>query len=118
MRNRADKKLRTDRRTDGLTDRQTDSYIPPKQSFGGIINTECVGVYRLINEDLHEIKFNALPNNSDFIYHGENGEDADNQVFLLLLNRSGTNRFWPIRLSVRPFVRLFVRINLHIDHIF
>ena len=42
MRNRADKKLqtdrRTDRRTDGRTDRQADSYIPPKQSFGGYKN--------------------------------------------------------------------------------
>ena len=37
MRNRADKKLQTDRPTDGRTDRQADSYIPPKQSFGGIV---------------------------------------------------------------------------------
>ena len=36
MRNRADKKLQTDRRTDG----QDDSYIPPNRVLGGII-TEC-----------------------------------------------------------------------------
>ena len=38
MRNRADKKLRTD----GRTDRQADSYIPPKQSFGGYKNKLCL----------------------------------------------------------------------------
>ena len=36
MRNRADKKLQTDRRTDG----QADSYISPNRVLGGII-TEC-----------------------------------------------------------------------------
>ena len=35
MRNRADKKLQTDRRTDGWTDRQADSYIPP-EFWGGV----------------------------------------------------------------------------------
>ena len=33
MRNRADKKLQTD----GWTDRQADSYIPPQTVLGGII---------------------------------------------------------------------------------
>ena len=37
MRNRAAKKLQTDRRTDRPTDRQADSYIPPpNRVFGGI----------------------------------------------------------------------------------
>ena len=35
MRNREDKKLQTDKPTDGWTDRQANSYVPPKQSFGG-----------------------------------------------------------------------------------
>ena len=34
MRNRADKKLQIDRQTDRPTNRQADSYILPKQSFG------------------------------------------------------------------------------------
>ena len=40
MRNRADQKLQTDRRTDGptdrLTDRQANSYIPPQTEFWGV----------------------------------------------------------------------------------
>ena len=36
MRNRADKKLQTDRRTDG----QADSYIPPNRVLGGIIKLQ------------------------------------------------------------------------------
>ena len=55
MRNRADKKLqtdrRTDRRTDGQTDRQADSVIPPKQSFGGY-NNNVNKVYNKKNNQL------------------------------------------------------------------
>ena len=38
MRNRADKKLQTDRWMDGQTNRQVSYYIPPKQSFFGGYN--------------------------------------------------------------------------------
>ena len=41
MRNRADKKLQTDRWTDGPTERQADSYILPKQSFGAYNYKTC-----------------------------------------------------------------------------
>ena len=36
MRNRADKKLQTDRQTGGPTDRQADSYITPQTEFWGV----------------------------------------------------------------------------------
>ena len=34
------------------------------------------------------------------------------------IDRSGAYTFWPVRLSARPFVRLFVRKNFYMGHIF
>ena len=62
MRNRADKKLQTDRRTDP----QADSYILPKQSFGGYNEPEMmISVFDRIENIVRK------------------GENAGNQHFLL-----------------------------------
>ena len=82
MRNRADKKLQTD----GRTDRQADSYIPHKQSFGGynklfLTVTELKAV---VDDKLNiaKVKISLFDRLENTVGKGEN---AGYQHFLLFL---------------------------------